>query len=303
MSPMDSEPRTMTLLDILALVAGFAVAFTLMARPEVSLRPRSVLDGYGPAGPPFWMTLLVELTALGMPLGFSLSAVVLARRLRDGRPLRAVGWLTILVGLAPVILAFPRSELHEGLADLLIGFGGVVSGFIGIVAWRRRLPGPIQTVLLVMLLWLLAWWPVSAAAREVPSLAWRFYSVPIVASSWPFRLHHASLRAAGLLPLGLLAGVPVAATIRGGWRGWSWADWAGAATAFALVPSAVVLVVLAPYLYVWKLEPQILAAWFMIVAALSGAVVAGLSPTWGRWFRADLREAPGPPAESVDDAR
>jgi hypothetical protein len=58
----------MTLLDLIALVIGFALAFSMMVLPQVALRPRAALDRGSGVRFPTWLAAPAEVPSLGLPV-------------------------------------------------------------------------------------------------------------------------------------------------------------------------------------------------------------------------------------------
>jgi hypothetical protein len=281
--PSRDDRWAITLLDLTALVVGFALAFSMMILPGVALRPLQALARLEQRGAPAWLGVLADLPAIGLPVVFSVATVVVLRRLCDGRPLRAPEWLTLVGGWVLAVLAFPGPDydrhglIRLGAELIACGAGGAMLAALG-----TRLPARSRAILQLALAGLFLWLPATRASLEVPQLI-RYFFPPnqtYVVSALPYRRYDALLAALGLLPWGLAVGVPLAAALQSEWRSWSWTDWAGAGIVVLMLPSAVAMFVLSPY--AWDREPLVLVLYFVAVGAGSIAAARGLGPWWSR---------------------
>src|SRR4051794_40699251 len=90
---MRNEPRSMTLVDVMALSAGVALALA------VSFGGRQIFGGFTYAIPEPWVLLVILLAWVFWLGAMSISLVVAARLVRYRRFPRPAEWLAILIGL------------------------------------------------------------------------------------------------------------------------------------------------------------------------------------------------------------
>jgi hypothetical protein len=240
-----AEPRSLTLTDCLAMVAGFGVAIAYRQIPPMPPPTMGIAI-------PVW--LIVAWWSLGVLLATALATafVVVERQFMFRRPARPAEWVAILLG----ILIF-----REALPDLddlvnrwlppewptqsfstsrgIVGAIGAVVFLVGLAVlglMRRVLPHALKTIVLVASILGLLWGPIRVFSMEVH---WLIPSPPIEPTSPAILWVWLEIRKyLGLLPLGLLFGIPAMATLKD-WRareskGRLWTEWPGPAIGLVL---------------------------------------------------------------------
>ena len=236
------EPRSMTLADIMVIVAG--VGITLVVHPVSAFPPP-----FAPISAWFIVAALFAWFLWGVELATSL--VILMRQGIYNRPARPAEWLAILVALLLAQRAIPNLDTvmdwtfrrewlsHSfGLCRWIVGGLGMVVVLVGIVAMvlmRRVMPHWAKTLVLATLALVLLWGPLDVFSREAPSL------LPSWTEEYPGWLFWAYLEGrqyAAMLPEGLLFGIPATEAllerVRPGSRRWIWTEWLGLGTALLL---------------------------------------------------------------------
>ena len=110
-----------------------------------------------------------------------------------------------------------------------------LAGLAVLALGRRWLPAGVRTLVLVGVAAALFWGPILVCAPKYPDMIW---SPELAAGEVPgamFRFWLEARKQISLLPLGLLFGVPIAATVKdrlGSHRpAWRWTEWVGTASA------------------------------------------------------------------------
>jgi hypothetical protein len=106
-----SEPISITLAELSALVLGSALAFSL---PQMHLLTDQITIGNIPM--PEWVAWLFVIGEVAMKVGLAFTPVILARRARYGGLPRPAEWLSILVALALLHEVVQRSGWIKALA-------------------------------------------------------------------------------------------------------------------------------------------------------------------------------------------
>jgi hypothetical protein len=239
MSP--SEPRGMTILDLVVLVGGVAVAFVIPKLAGGSTG--SSVDSIEPLA-----LLIVWVCILHVPmLAFAVTTVIVARRARYGGHARPAEWISL--GFAALWIVDALPNLDEAVNEVLVWRTCEVPQDIGLIRWqlagvalivmaavlaaiwalRARLPYSLLTLLFVLLEVVWLWGPATASTCELPWLL--PYQLPFE-PKWLYEVNRWLHYFAGRLPEVLVYGVPAVAAIRGLWRKdgprWRWTEWAGA---------------------------------------------------------------------------
>src|SRR5438270_182516 len=103
-----SEPISITLAELSALVLGSALAFSL---PQMHLLTDRITIGNIPM--PVWVAWLFVIGEVAMRVGLAFTPVILARRARYGGLPRPAEWLSILAALALLHEVVQRSGWIE----------------------------------------------------------------------------------------------------------------------------------------------------------------------------------------------
>ena len=207
--------------------------------------------------PPLWVVLLWGASALVASLAFATAMAIVARRFRYGGMPRPAEWLAILIAAAMLGLALPNvDEAVNWSRGLSSGFSGsldrnyslfrwawagvaTVVALVGLARARRgptmaRRPGSRRSVLTGVATALL-WGPIPVCSLELP---WMIWGPALAAGEVPGAMFNFWLevrKGIARLPLGLLFGVPIVATVRDRLRSdrpaWRWTEWVGAASA------------------------------------------------------------------------
>lgn len=279
------EPKLMTMLDLAAIVVGFAGVFSLIARTTLYAGGPYVYFYTRLSGAPVWLQFPAQLANIVLPIAAALGPAVLVRSLAYHRMPRSGEWLVLLSSVVMVVLAFPTQDLSYtwlGPRVLALGWAGWRSDqlerlWIGLhvglllialtvfLLLRRRLPNGLKTIGLVLLLAIALWVPLPALREGLVSLATSNYNPPFVADR-TYRLREALASALGLLPVGLIFGIPFLATLREGFRGRNWLDWTGLISAWMLLPGC--LVIEFSRTYSWREYPQVFLGWIALTLVL-----------------------------------
>jgi hypothetical protein len=297
------EPRSMTLADVLAIVAGVGIS---LAIPPVSGFPPPLI----PISP--WFIVAALVVWLLSAVALAISSAVLVRLAAYNRPARPAEWLAILLGLLLVQRALPNPDnvinwafgqewlsKSFALCRWIVGGIGLLAFLVGItvlVAMRRVMSHWAKTPLLAALALVLLWGPLDVFVREAP---WLLPSWPEERPKWLFWAYVEGRRYAAMLPLGLLFGVPATAAlarwVRRGSRRWLWTEWLGLGAALLLVS----LWIASLYLLRSEWPPDDLIAeravvpvWVVGVWWLSRAIVRRFGDAWDRWLN------PGEPSNT-----
>ncbi len=205
--------------------------------------------------PPAWVMLLLMACQLVGSLAFATAMAIVARRFRHGGMPRPAEWLALLVAAAMLGLALPNVDeavnwsatefgLHGSLREnyglFRWGWAGVATavalvGLAALAVGRRWLPTGVVTLGLAGVATTLLWGPIPVCWRELP---WMIWGPALAAGEVPGAMFWFWLevrKGIGRLPLGLLFGVPIVATVgdrlRSNRPAWRWTEWAGAASA------------------------------------------------------------------------
>ena len=286
---MREESRSMTLGDVVAMVAGVGLGLAASPRPSGPVPPR--------------VMLLFSITWGLWALAVMLALVVLTRLIRHRRGASPAEWLAILMAVsglayradwgvdravASIFATFRRSDVSFAPFRWLLAGGASVaigSGLVGLRLGRRFLPPWVKTVVLAGLAALALWGPVEVIGLQGPDLLTPGGGF-LGGDSWILCRRICILLAQ--VPFGLMFGVPLVAAIaeRIARRPWTWVDWASFALVVAsawLLPSAYPGDFDRPSL-AWAAERGIVALWAINVAVLSRWIVVWAAPGWRRWL-------------------
>lgn len=302
------EPRLLTLLDLMALVAGIAFAF---ARPSPSLASPVVSHEPGVVVLARLVLWVLQVGCLGT--GFA----IVARRSRYGGMPRPPEWLAILISLTLVIEVVPDvDQVVEatwrplGLGDvsfsrcrwLWAGVALAVSLVLlaAVVLGRRTLPAGMRTLLLIVAATALLWGPLPVIAQELPGLPFWYVEPPLPPADYRRFRAGLGLRAGiSLIPTALLLTLPAVSTWldyrRRGTRAWTWPEGVGSLSGALIAAAALVYfaVILGSVFLSGDLEESLRLLSWPFAAVLSFALVRRLGPAWNRWIGA--RYDPGHP--------
>jgi hypothetical protein len=259
-----ADRGSMTLIDLMALVAGMAVGFTLVSAVMAMPRPMRVVQVGG--GAALFHTLSSRpTTPLLLNLAMGAAAVVLSRLARTGDVPRPAEWLAILLALSLVEMAFPRPQLDserpegetvavdfygKGVPNYLYVYdytrgslrgvlGGVAAVVVGVAlglvalvaALGPRLTPAFRAILLALAALLVLWGPCRWVEMVFPAET-RFSFFPTkppgdfpLRSRWSFDVGNEARAALGRWPRGLLFAIPVVALVGDLWRKGLWRRW------------------------------------------------------------------------------
>ena len=160
-------------------------------------------------------------------MGLATAFAVVLRQLTFPRPALQAEWIAILLGLLVFRAAlpnlddlvnrwFPQEWMSRsfGLCRWIVGAIGMVVFLLGLAVigvLRRLLPHGLKTKILAVSILALLWGPIRVFSMEVPSLI----PAPSIESSFPglFWAWVEIRNYVGMLPLGLLFGIPATAAI------------------------------------------------------------------------------------------
>ena len=281
------EPRWLSLLDLILIVAAVALTLTIPARTP----------GWPPflAPPPLAYFLLVGGLKLTVGIGLVLALVVLFRRWRYGGPVRSAEWLSLALASARLLDATPDLDdavnaLYRAVGSNSLDFGiarwllsapaavGVSLNLAGFVWLRRRLrngshaasAGTVPVILCGLFLWF--WGPCAVVKLELPSLL--VSGLKGDPSTWGWWGSIASFlqQMVANAPMSLTWGLVAAATLRS-WRphSWIWTEWAAAIDGLL-----VALLLLAPISPQDRGELISLVSWLVIVGLASWCITGRL---------------------------
>jgi len=286
---MREEPRSMTLGDVVAMVAGVAVGLGCSPRATGRFSPQTMLIFAITWG--FW--------ALAVMLVF----VVAGRLARYRRRARPAEWLAILVAVAglafregwrmdlAVSAVFAAARTTDWSFDLLrwalggLAMVGVLAGLGLLRAGRQVLPPWAKTAILAVLAGLALWGPIDVVGLRGPDLL--APASGFGPGDGPI-LNHVACWLVARLPIGLLFGVPAVGALaeRIHRRPWTWVEWASVALAMAagLLLSPLYRFELTRLSAAWVAERGMVGAWFLAVGLLARLLVVRLGPGWGRFL-------------------
>lgn len=316
------EPRSMTMVDVLTLVAGVGLALVPALTPLLYTFPEFDIHRLSLEAPRFFAGAGLALTGVAwvrvgryrrMPtaaewLGFLVASPLLFNgswldiRRWDHRPYRPA---------PPAVTSdFLR---HRGDWEVAAVFAALtLGGFVVLVLGRRVFPAWLRSALLGCLLLLAIAGPCRVLADHGPHLfaprsdfqisrgsAWGG-STTGTSLAWKSRTLLFSL------PLGLILGIPAARALdeRIRRRPWSWLDWTDAIVAtfagFLWVPAYQCE--FPTYTWPWLVEWLLLISWLVAIAILGRVIVARLGPTWHRWFGEDQDRSSSEAASAASTA-
>ncbi|MGP0067941.1 MAG: hypothetical protein ACLQGP_30650 [Isosphaeraceae bacterium] len=291
-----AEPRSPTIADSLAIVAGFGIALSL----RHVLNSQGYLIGFAV---PIWLIVLWCSVGILFATALATASAVVVRQMMFRRPARAAEWLAILLGLLIFREALP--ELDDlvnrwlppdwpaesfGKGRWIIASVGTALSLAGLTMLgllRRWLPHASITMILAGSILGLLWGPIPVVEQEVP---WLIPSPAMESTSTGVFWAWLEIRKyIGLIPMGLLFGIPATAALED-WKvraskGRLWTEWPGPAIGLVLVLVWLV------FLYLVRSEwpPQDLNAervvvpfWIAGVWWVSRWVVEHLGATWHR---------------------
>jgi hypothetical protein len=235
-----TEPRGISLTDLIVLVAGCAVGCTLQP-----LSPKSVPSGdvYGTG---FYGEYSLFGTIIRRPLlviAFAIAATILVRLARHGRMPRPAEWPTLVLAAALV-----STRVLDATYGLEVGGPpdkrsfwspsewpwaaawalAALATLIVLAALRRRMPPWMRALVLasVAVMWLCG--PAYVSWQSVPGEP----PQPVGATAaWAFQLRWSEWANRGKWPELILFGVPITAGLidraRSGRRAWTWTEWIG----------------------------------------------------------------------------
>lgn len=219
------ESLRLALADILGIVFGFAVCFAM----PFAFR-------FGPIGLvgaqlPLWFIALLGTLWIMQGLAFAISAVVVTRTAQFHRQPRSAEWLALLVSVwfLSAILPPPDEFITQDFTVWRWSIGGLalaVSVVALLFAVRKTHVSAIRTLLvcLAALTWM--WGPCAVLKLEFTDL---FPWLERLGDGWTFWLVMSALRFIAALPLAMLFGMPVVATIlarrRDRFQSLVWTEW------------------------------------------------------------------------------
>ena len=219
------EPLRLTLTDMLGIVFGFAVCFAMPF--AFRFGPIGLVGARLPLG---FIALLGTLWMM-QGLAFAISAVVLTRTAQFRRQPRSAEWLALLVSVwfLSATLPPPDEFITQDFTVwrwITAGLALVVSVAALLLAVHKTHAGAIRTLLvcLAALTWM--WGPCAVLKLEFTDL---FPWLDRLGDGWTFWLVLSALRFVAALPLAMLFGLPVVATIlarrRDHFQSLMWTEW------------------------------------------------------------------------------
>jgi hypothetical protein len=286
------EPTSLTISDLIAIVAGVAIA--IAAWPPFSVPPMM------PGSIPYWFVigLILYWCVLALETGASLG--VLARQALYRRRARPAEWLGMLIALELVTLPSLDGAVNACFSHQMIlsAFGmcrWILAGaallaictVLALLAFLGRLlPCWTRTIALAVLALLFLWGPAQVLAQEIHSLLPRLSRFR---PEWLFWIVVESRRALGEIPMGLIYGIPVAAIVRD-WRTqreriWLWTEKAAVGVGLAIGLGALGLFYFGRS--EWppdglRAERIVMPFWLLAVWGLSRWLISRFGPWWNR---------------------
>lgn len=206
------ESVRLTLTDMLGIVFGFAVGFAM----PFAFR-------FGPIGLvgaqlPLWFIALLGTLWTMQGLAFAISAVVVTRTAQFRRQPRSAEWLALLVSVWYLSANLPPPD--EFITRDFTVWRWITAGlalFVSVAALlfavRKAHASAIRTLLLCFAALTLMWGPCAVLQLEFTDL---FPWLDRLGDGWTFWLVLSALRFLSALPLAMLFGLPVVATIHFG---------------------------------------------------------------------------------------
>lgn len=219
------ESFRLTLADMLGIVFGFAVCFAM----PFAFR-------FGPIGLvgarlPLWFVGLVGALWVMQGLAFAISTVVVTRTAQFRRQPRPAEWLALLVSVwfLSATLPPPDEFITRDFTMwrwIIGGLALVVSVVVLLFAVRKTHASAIRTLLVCLAALTLMWGPCAVLKLEFTDL---FPWLDRLGDGWTFWLVLSALRFVAALPLAMLFGLPVVATIqarrRDHFQSLVWTEW------------------------------------------------------------------------------
>jgi hypothetical protein len=294
-----SDPRSLTLADMMSIIAGAAVGVALLGTGRFALPVAPYLPPL-----PLWFPILLLCSWCLLTLGASTSFAVIGRQMAFRRPAFAAEWLSILLALSlfketvPSVdglvnrwFPYPWVSTAFGQCEWILAGAGLFVALLGILvlAWGHRVCAPwAKTVLLAASLFLLLWLPLEVLARDGSVL---FPAPPERAPRWIIALATEIRVSIGRLPTGLVYAIPAVATLlqwkARGAAGRKWTEWPGPVVALLL--GLFYLVSLYVLRGEWPpdrlyAERAIVPVGILGLALLGWFLVNRLGPSWSKWF-------------------
>lgn len=290
------EPRWLTVVDLLAVVAGLAIAASVCPLSVAVPIRLGLAIGFAAI---FWWTLA---------LSAGVSAAVLVRQAIHRRPARPAEWLGLLMAINLFQLPNVDRLVNQSFSPAMVSgsFGlcrwviagyalmAVVAGVVALSFLGRSLPHWLRTVIAGGLLILFLWGPAHVFTLEVDSLLPPASRPGRGQTNW---LAVAASRHLGSVPAGLVYGVPAVALIVGsrrlGRRPLIWTEAIGAA-----ISAFIGLSLLAFHFRGRPQQPpaglvadrMIAPLWILGLCLLSAWIARVLMPWWERC----MNDAPEP---------
>jgi hypothetical protein len=224
-SGLRRESLRLTFTDMLGIVFGFAVCFAI----PFAFR-------FGPIGLvaaplPLWFMALLGTLWIMQGLAFAISAVVVTRTAQFHRQPRSAEWLALLVSVwfLSATLPPPDEFITQDFTVwrwITAGLALVVSVAALLFAVRKAHVSAIRTLLVCLAALTLMWGPCAVLQLEFTDL---FPWLERLGDGWTFWLVLSALRFVAALPLAMLFGIPVVATIlarrRDRFHSLVWTEW------------------------------------------------------------------------------
>jgi hypothetical protein len=218
------ESPRLTLADMLGIVFGFAVCFAM----PFPFR-------FGPIGPvapplPLWFIALLGALWTMQGLAFAISTVVVTRTAMFRRQPRAAEWLALLVSMWFLSSTLPHPD--EFITRDFTAWRWIIGGLALVVSFavlldvRKTQAGASRTLLVCLAALTLMWGPCAVLQLEFTDL---FPWLDRLGDGWTFWLVLSALRFVAALPMAMLFGIPVVATIqarrRDRFQSLAWTEW------------------------------------------------------------------------------
>ncbi len=284
--PPRSEPRSMTIADLLALMLGVGIVLTFCGIPPISAQARQSRN---------LISDIDILTGLFVPLAL----VSLQRQFAYRRPARPAEWLAIVFAIFLIHLSLPwwthdidrlrgrlwaqswwtwprLSRAHLTGVALL----SLLAGLVILAGLRNQLPHWTKTILIsgLIFVWILI--PQEFLYLESPQATFQPVGQGTLQERWLAWSYGAMCQFVVSLPIGLAYGIPALAALierRAGSRPWVWTEWIAAAA--SLMNALLILgFVYWPPLQGWT-DDEIVALriatpfWILGVAAVSWLLI------------------------------